>query len=254
MPAEGNYVPHIAPSPEGVFIAPPPPFWFPKWGRAGEGVLTRAIIFANGDAGGHVPVRAVIRPSDLLIAADGGAHHALALGLTPHLVIGDLDSLSLVDRAQLERAGARFEIHPAHKNETDLELAVRAAQRDGADEIVILAALGGRWDQTFANALLLAHPDFATLDVRLVDGASTLWVTRTRSVVRGAIGDTVSLLPLAGEAAGVTLTGFEYPLTDATLHFAETRGVSNTLVVEEATITLQRGILLVIHTRSKNEK
>ena len=104
--------------------------------------MKRAIVVANGQLRDPESARAAFRPGDLLIAADGGAHHCRALGLNPHVVVGDLDSLSPALRAQLEASGARFEIHPARKDETDLELAIRATMREGAQEVLILAALG----------------------------------------------------------------------------------------------------------------
>ena len=191
----------------------------------------------------------LVRPDDLLIAADGGAHHCRALGLTPHIVVGDLDSLTPEERAELERAGARFEMHPVRKDETDLELALRVALREGAHEAVILAALGGRWDQSLANMLLLAHPDFAPLALGLADGPDTLWIVRGQTTVRGAPGDSLSLLPLSGDVEGVTLTGLEYPLNDGALRFGYTTGISNVLVAPEATITVRRGALLAVHTK-----
>ena len=97
--------------------------------------------------------------------------------------------------------------------------------------------------------LLLAHPDFAPLALRLADGPVTLWIVRDQATVRGAPGDTLSLLPLAGDAEGVTLTGLEYPLNDSTLRFGTTTGISNVLTAPEATITVRRGVLLVAHTR-----
>jgi len=53
----------------------------------------RIIIFANGDLPNPEKARALIHADDLIIAADGGTRHALALGLTPNVIIGDLDSL-----------------------------------------------------------------------------------------------------------------------------------------------------------------
>lgn len=209
----------------------------------------RAIIIANGEMRNPEDAQTIIAADDLLIAADGGAHHCRRLGLIPHLVVGDLDSLAPGERDRLEQAGTRFEIHPAHKDETDLELALRAAMREGARDVVIVAALGGRWDQTLANVLLLAHPDFAPLSLRLADGPVTLWMVRDRATVRGAPGDTLSLLPLAGDAEGVTLTGLEYPLNDGTLRFGTATGVSNVLTAPQATITVRRGVLLAVHTR-----
>ena len=215
----------------------------------GEANLNRAVIIANGELRDPEQARALLRPGDLLIAADGGAQHCRALGLVPHIVVGDLDSLAPEERAELERAGTRFEAHPARKDETDLELALRAALREGAREVLILAALGGRWDQSLANVLLLAHPDYAALSLRLADGPDTLWIARGQATVRGAPGDRLSLLPLVGDAEGVTLGGLEYPLADGVLRFGSTTGVSNVLVTAEAAISVRRGMLLVVHSK-----
>jgi thiamine pyrophosphokinase len=211
--------------------------------------MRRAIIIANGELRNPAQVTALLQPDDLLIAADGGARHARALGLVPHIVVGDLDSLPPEERRALEQAGARFEIHSPHKDETDLELALRVAFREETHQAIITAALGARWDQSLANVLLLAHPDFSGLPIRIVDGADTLTVVRDQATVSGAPGDTLSLLPLAGDAEGVTLTGLEYPLSDAVLRFGSTIGVSNVLVEPQAAISVRHGSLLVIHTR-----
>jgi thiamine pyrophosphokinase len=215
--------------------------------------MKRAVIIANGELRDPESARSLINSGDLLIAADGGAHHCRTFGLTPHFVVGDLDSLTPPARAELERAGARFEAHPARKDETDLELALRVAVREGARAALILAALGGRWDQTLANVLVLVHPDFASLSIRLAEGPDTLWIVRERETaeVRGAPGDTLSLLPLAGDAEGVTLTGLEYPLSDSALRFGHTTGVSNVLTAPVAAVAVRRGILLAIHTRQR---
>jgi thiamine pyrophosphokinase len=65
--------------------------------------------------------------------------------------------------------------------------------------------------------------------------------------LQGRPGDTLSLLPLAGDARGVTTSGLEYPLDNETLRFAATRGVSNTLLGTTATVQLTAGLLLVVH-------
>src|SRR5512135_512170 len=110
----------------------------------------KAVVIANGELGAAAAIRNCAAEADLLIAADGGAEHCRTLGLTPHLIVGDLDSLAPETRAYFEQAGVRFEVHPAHKDETDLELAVQAALREGAREVVLVAALGARWDQSVA--------------------------------------------------------------------------------------------------------
>ena len=101
-----------------------------------------------------------LRPAagDLVIAADGGANWCAAWGWQPDLVIGDMDSLDEAVAVRLQADGVAFVRHPVEKDETDLELALRAAVERGADEIVVAAALGGRIDHTLGNLALLALP------------------------------------------------------------------------------------------------
>jgi thiamine pyrophosphokinase len=162
----------------------------------------RCVIFANGDPPNPETARRHANHADLLVAADGGAHHALALDLVPHVVIGDLDSLDEGKQTRLRSAGTRFFVHPAAKDETDLELALLYAAEQDARTIIVLAALGGRLDQTLANILLLAMPALVGRDVRLIDGPQTAFVVRDEATIVGNPGDTVSLLPAALPIAG----------------------------------------------------
>jgi thiamine pyrophosphokinase len=211
--------------------------------------MREAVIIANGELSDHEAVCRAARQADLLIAADGGAQHCRALGVMPHIVVGDLDSMVPRLRAELEQAGTRFETYPARKDETDLELAIFTAIREGAQSAVVFGALGARWDQSLANLLLLAHPRFAPLRLRLVHGADTFWIAHEHTTVHGAAGDRLSLVPLAGDVEGVTLTGVEYPLTEGVLHFGYTTGISNALTAPEVLIRVRKGTLLIIHTQ-----
>jgi thiamine pyrophosphokinase len=193
----------------------------------------------------------MLEPGDLIVAADGGARHAWAAGVTPHVIIGDLDSLSPEEEAQAEASGARFVRFSPRKDETDLELALRYAAAQGAAEIVILGALGGRLDQTIANLLLLALPELRGVDVRVFAGRETISVAWSGAVtvITGQPGNTVSLIPLGGDAVGVTTDGLEWELQDDTLRFGPARGVSNVLTGTRAQVRLREGMLwcVVIH-------
>lgn len=214
----------------------------------------RVVIFANGVLADPQDARGLLRPDDRVIAADGGTHHALAAGVMPDVVIGDLDSLSPDERARVEAAGSRVISFSPRKDETDLELALGHAAREGATEIVILAALGGRMDQTIANLLLLALPELEGRDVRIVEGPQTAFLIRGHgeegaATVEGRPGDIVSLIPLGGDAVGVTTEGLEWALDRATLRFGPARGVSNVLQGERARVWLRKGLLLCVVTR-----
>ncbi len=211
----------------------------------------RTVIFANGTLNDAHQIQAALLPGDLVIAADGGARHCRMLGLTPAVVIGDFDSLSSAELAQLERDSAQVVRYPSRKDFTDLELALQHAVSLGADEILVFAALGARWDQTLANLLLPAAPGLEHVRIRLLDGPQEIILLRAGEAhpLSGKAGDTVSLIPLGGHAHGITTTGLEYPLTDGTLYFGATRGISNVMLGEQATVSLKDGLLLctIIH-------
>ena len=210
----------------------------------------RAIIIAGGQVEANNGWQRWIQEGDWILGADGGAARALAWGLIPHIVIGDMDSLPGEDRAILEERGGQFVQHPRAKDETDLELALAYAAEHGVQEIVILGALGGRLDHTLANVLLLALPALQGLEVRIVDGAQEALLLRSgeAATLDGKPGDIVSLLPLAGDARGVTTEGLVWPLDRATLRLSFSRGVSNEMQADGARVELEDGLLLVVYS------
>jgi thiamine pyrophosphokinase len=213
----------------------------------------RAVIFANGVLSHPEAVLRLVESEDLLIAADGGARLCRQLGLIPSVLIGDFDSLDEDEVASLIKSGVQVIRHPRRKDFTDLELALRHAQSLGIREVVVFAALGARWDQTLANLLLPAAAGLAGMRIGLADGSQEVMLLRggEELVLHGHSGDTVSLVPIGGNATGVTTHGLEYPLQDETLYFGATRGLSNVLLDDGATIYSIGGLLLcvVIHQK-----
>jgi thiamine pyrophosphokinase len=192
---------------------------------------------------------------ELVVAADGGAGGAAALGLHVGLVVGDGDSLDPDDRARLARAGVRIERSPVAKDETDTELAILAAIARGASRITIVGALGGpRFDHALANVALLAHPRLEGVSCLLLDARTRLRLARAPGPDGGPVdvplpgpaGSLVSLLPLDGAVRGVTTRGLAYPLVDESLPLGPPRGVSNVRTMEDAGLVLRSGRLLVV--------
>jgi thiamine pyrophosphokinase len=210
---------------------------------------TRALVFANGILSDLNAAFSLIQPGDHLVAADGGALHLKAMGLRPHLLVGDLDSLPAEDVEVLRLAGVEVRRYPAEKDETDLELAILAALEVGCRELRIIAALGGRLDQTLGNIGLLALPELADLDVRLDDGQEEVLLIRGRAALRGQKGETVSLLPWGQAVEGITTTGLRYPLYGETLYPERSRGISNEMLGTHAQVSVERGVLICVHTR-----
>src|SRR5262245_51998571 len=132
--------------------------------------MPRIIIFANGDLPDLNKARTLLHPDDYIICADGGTRHALSLNIKPNLIIGDMDSTDKVQLQKLREGGVEIELFLRDKNETDLELAITRAVQLNPEQIIIIAALGGRLDQTLANIALLSDSLHASRDIRLDDG------------------------------------------------------------------------------------
>lgn len=212
-------------------------------------MMKRCLIFANGLLPDKEAARKLLAPGDVLIAADGGTRHILSLGMLPGIVIGDLDSLAKEDQQTLENAGTSFITHPRDKDETDLELALRYALDQAYDPIVIVAALGGRLDQTMGNLSLLTESNLVDMDIRLDDGIEEVFFTRGCTTIQGSPGDTVSLLPWGGLVQGVSTIGLKWPLATEDLFPAKARGISNEMLSDTAVIEIKSGLLLITHTR-----
>ena len=212
-----------------------------------------ALIVADGDIPSRATVDRLLAPggASLVVAADGGALKAAALGLRPDVVVGDLDSLSSEASDALRADGVEVIVHPPDKDESDTELAVREAVSRGATALLIVGAFGGpRLEHTIANMLLLCLPELSGRDVRLADGASVVRLLDAGQTltVNGKPGDFVSLFPLTPAAEGVTTTGLVYALTDEALTQGPARGLSNLMTSDVATVSARSGRLLVVHT------
>ena len=197
-------------------------------------VSPATLVVGDGD----VPARAALDRAwpgwaagvRLVIGADGGAAHAVALGWQPDLVIGDLDSLAPRDADRLARAGVPIERWPVDKDQSDLELALRAALRRSPGPVTILGALGGpRLDHALAAVWLLALPAARGRSVTLLDATRRVRLLRGPGALEllGRAGDLVTLLPFGAPARGVRTTGLAYALDGATLAFGPSRGLSN---------------------------
>ena len=220
------------------------------WIMPAKGVGVKAIVVAGGDAAPDDA--ALLLGVDLLIAADSGATWLAGIGVRPDVVIGDMDSVdpSLLER--LEADGVAIERHPSEKDASDAELAVARAVSAGADELLVLGALGGeRLDHGLTNVLLLADRSWSGVAVTIVRGDTTLRAVHggNQVVLGGAPGDLVTLLSVDGDAAGVRTRGLRYPLNGEALALGRSRGLSNEVEQAPASVSLERGTLLVIETR-----
>lgn len=188
----------------------------------------------------------------VLIAADAGMEFFYRNGIMPDIIVGDFDSAGGESLAYFRsQPEVRIqELNPV-KDDTDTESAIRLAISMGAEQITLLGATGSRVDHVLGNIELLGIGLKAGVPIIIMDEKN-----RIRMIDRGITlkkseqhGIYVSLLPYTERVEHLTLRGFKYPLTDATLTGFCSLGVSNEIVEEEAEIIFDRGILLVIEAR-----
>lgn len=196
--------------------------------------------------------RIVQTANRLLICCDGGARHLAAAGLLPDVLVGDMDSIEPSQLADYERQGVKILKHPANKDFTDTALALDYALSQQPQTIGIWGALGGRIDHALANVHLLVRGKMSGVKTCLLDEFCEVFVADQEVIFENAVGCVVSLLALSPHVGGITLRGFAYPLTDGVLTMSESRGISNIISADQASIRLRSGNLLVIRFRQKD--
>ena len=221
----------------------------------------QVVVLADGAIGSRAALDAAwpgwLAPGAVIIAADGGARHAASLGLAIDEWVGDGDSLGQDGVAELIAAGIPVDLADPEKDESDTELALIAALRRSPTAITILGALGGpRTDHALANVTLLSMPALAEVDVRILAADARVRLLRAPSPgggpavleVEGRVDDLVTLLPVGGDARGVTTDGLAYAIDGDILLDGRTRGLSNRRTTELAHVTLRSGRIIVVET------
>ncbi len=204
-----------------------------------------AFVVSGGEVREPERFAPFARAADAVYAADSGYDHLLAMGVRPSLLLGDLDSISPEALENARRSDLQTELHPAEKDNTDTELVLLEAVHRGATTVLVCGAFGDRLDHTLANVLLLASPALRHIDVRMLDERQEVRLVRGELRLRTEPGEIVSLLPVGGEARGVTTAGLYYPLANATLQTGPALGVSNVASGGEIGVCVASGLVLL---------
>ncbi len=207
-----------------------------------------ALVLTNGELYETDILRTRISKEvfDLVIGVDGGSRYATEFNTVPDVIIGDMDSVP--HHEQAEHKNTRLLSYPEEKDETDLELALLYAIEQGTDKIVVVGVMGGRMDMTISNIQLVANLSSASCRIEVWHGNQTGWIMQPPGEdIPGNPGDTISLIPIGGEASGIITKAMKYPLNNEKLTM-KTRGVSNRIENTPAHVAFSQGLLLAVHT------
>ncbi len=210
----------------------------------------KCVIIANGDLDYTEQITRMIKNAQLIICADGGARHIKNLNITPHVLMGDFDSITPEDKSFFLEKQVKIFSFPPEKDKTDSALCIDYALDEKATDITLLGMTGSRLDHTLANIFLLKRISEENIPARIINNTNEIHLVTTSIIVHGQPGDNLSLIPVSNKVSGITLEGLAYPLKNATIKMGSSLGVSNYFKEKMARVTIEKGTLIV--TKSKD--
>lgn len=207
------------------------------------------LVFSGGDLNPGLAVTKALTKFDKILAVDSGSSHSEKFKLTPDFLVGDFDSIDKKVLSKLKTSKTKILKFPTDKDQTDTELGIKTAIKNGASEITILAGISGeRTDHLIGNILLLLKKDFVGTKIKFVDGNQEIYIAKNQVQIEGKKGEFISFIPIAGEVNKLGSTGLKYKLDNYHLSIQGNQGISNELTANKATATFPNKTLLIIHT------
>lgn len=207
------------------------------------------LVICNGEMPPLKLLLPLLRTKPYIICADGGANKARSFGITPHCIIGDMDSITQKTRHYYSSVPI---IHNVDQNSTDLEKVLEHILSNNFTSATVIGATGDRPDHTMANFSILMKYD-KKLSLLFFDERCTIQIVRKKIQLNAAIGQQVSLVPM-GTCAGITTRGLKFPLKNESLEIGVREGLSNEATQKMVEISLKHGTLLLftIHPHIRN--
>lgn len=215
----------------------------------------KGLLIASGEFWDREALMEELKRGDLFIVCiDGGTNYAYDAGVTPDLIIGDMDSINQEILRDYKRLGVSFKEYPRDKDKTDFHLALEELEKLGIVEIAIYGIVGTRLDHTL-SALGVIRKFIREDKLRFVKISlgqkSDGYVFRRRLELYGKPGEVISLIPLTDEVKGVTTYNLKYPLNNANIYLEDSLTVSNEVERSPFYIEVEEGVILVVHHRSE---
>lgn len=202
--------------------------------------MGRWVIIGGADIENYERIRNLLRDDDFFVFCDSGLKHRDALGVVPHLIVGDFDSYAK-PCTEIETI-----VLPCEKDDTDTMYAVKEGINRGFGDFLLLGVVGGRLDHTLGNVAILRYLDLRGKKGCIADDYSLVTAFSDEADIEDSFAY-FSLLNISGVARGVTIENAKYPLTDAEITCEYPVGVSNEVTKGKiAKVTIKEGNLLLI--------
>ena len=207
----------------------------------------RCVIVGGARITNYQTLWEYLNPDDFNIFCDSGLFHQKALGIEPHLIVGDFDS------HPNPHLNTETIVLPREKDDTDTVFAAKEAVKRGFDDFLLLGAAGGRLDHTLGNVSVLLMLHRQGKRALLMDDCSEMEIVSKLPVCIDGSFPFFSLLNISGTAEGVTVEGAKYPLRDAEIQCTYQYGISNEVLPgHQARVSVEKGELLLVRVRHDN--
>jgi len=205
--------------------------------------MPNAVILANGFPPSRETLTRALARSSLFVCSDGGANIARDLGVTPHAIVGDLDSVTTETLAHFHDVRL---IRDEDTECTDTEKALEwVLAQDTFEVVTLLGATAGRLDHVMGHVSLLRRYQQRT-QLIMEDDVERAWLASGTAAIEERPGTVVSFFAVGGPAEGVTTDNLQYRLRDSRLEMGSQDSISNVVVANPASIRIAHGELLVI--------
>ena len=209
--------------------------------------MMRCNFFKNYNSilclNGKLPAKKFFNTDKIIIAADGAANKLIKLGITPSLILGDLDSISH------KNINAENIIPLLDQNETDFEKSLKYLAEHNLTPTLVCGVNGGFIDHILQNINIILQNDSMFYAPPLVG----MVIKKNESLkIELPINSKISLF---GINSRVTTQGLKWELNNNLLEFPGKNSCFNRTISETITIESLHGkTLTLIYTTKQIDK
>ena len=198
------------------------------------------ICYIIGACRTELPIQINKNDGDMVICADGG-YNLIENKEEIDILLGDFDSIQDLPQC------SNIIKYPVEKDDTDLFIAYKTAQKQGFTEYALYGGIGGRLDHTIANMQMLISMAKKTPTAFFIgDGVIITAIHNSSMVLPAKSEGIISVFCMGDTAEGVNIEGLKYSVKDGKLTNEFPLGVSNEFVGKKAKISVQQGTLIVV--------
>ncbi len=211
--------------------------------------MKRAYLFLNGELRGSLDFyQKILQCTEGdIFCVDGGSRHLQSLHILPKELWGDLDSSSPSLVESWKEQGCQVFKFPIEKDFTDFELLLQSLEKRSYEEWIVIGGLGGDTDHLLSNLqLCIMYPK-----LKFLSEEESIFLLPKHYTFQNLKGHKISFIPFSETIRSLCLEGFQYNLSNHTLHRGETLCHGNTILKEKANVHFEEGHLLTVLKKQK---